>query len=549
MDSGQGKSRRLGCEVPRIFTPPLRELTEKTSAGFSVIRFAEMIGIELYPWQKWLLIHMMELDGDRFRFRTVIILVGRQNGKSTVMKVLALWCMYVRGWRLVLGTAQDLETAEQLWAETVEIAEDSPELAAEIAKIHMRNGARALELVGGERYQVKAATRRGGRGKAAKLVILDELREHQNWQAWAAISNTTLAQEDALVVAPSNAGDVSSVVLAALRRAAHMALGDPDKVFEDLPSLDWDMDGAGDEPESLAIFEWSAPPDAGMWDRAAWAQGNPSLNVVTSNGRNALPEQNLVAAARAAAASSEARQEFLIEVMGQWQTRAKDSAFPDGAWAGTLDSDSRVADDAVIVYGVDVAWDKTGAAVAWAGLRPDGDPHVEIIGWERGQDWVVPWFRDRAARDGEITVVLQGRGAPVSVLADDIAAIEGVEVVRLVGSMLGDATGRLWNLIRAAAPGGTDSVPRAIGDTSAAVSPELLAVTGRRLHRLAQPPLDMAANFAVLKVTGDGTIYPDRVKSPVDISPLVAAMCAVWAVTRPEIIATSAYDDNDLLVL
>ena len=29
-----------GCEVPRIFTPPLRELTEETSLGFMMIEFA-----------------------------------------------------------------------------------------------------------------------------------------------------------------------------------------------------------------------------------------------------------------------------------------------------------------------------------------------------------------------------------------------------------------------------------------------------------------------------------------------------------------------------
>ena len=32
--------RRYGCETPRVFTPPLRELTEQTSLGFQCIEFA-----------------------------------------------------------------------------------------------------------------------------------------------------------------------------------------------------------------------------------------------------------------------------------------------------------------------------------------------------------------------------------------------------------------------------------------------------------------------------------------------------------------------------
>ena len=46
-----------GIETPRIFTPPLRKLTEKTTLGYSIIEYSEKIlHIELYPYQKWLLI-------------------------------------------------------------------------------------------------------------------------------------------------------------------------------------------------------------------------------------------------------------------------------------------------------------------------------------------------------------------------------------------------------------------------------------------------------------------------------------------------------------
>ena len=86
-----------GSEVPRIFTPPLRELTPDTTLGYEVIEFAEnVLNINLHPWQKWLVIHALEViddpdDGWRLRFKNVQVLVARQNGKTTLSCVIALY--------------------------------------------------------------------------------------------------------------------------------------------------------------------------------------------------------------------------------------------------------------------------------------------------------------------------------------------------------------------------------------------------------------------------------------------------------------------------
>ena len=54
---------RKGNPEPRIFTPPLVELTPETSLGFEAIEFCEsFLGLELRPWQKFVLIHGLELD-------------------------------------------------------------------------------------------------------------------------------------------------------------------------------------------------------------------------------------------------------------------------------------------------------------------------------------------------------------------------------------------------------------------------------------------------------------------------------------------------------
>ena len=179
----RGRDRRYGSEKPRVFTPPLRPLTRETSLGFAVIVFAEdVLGITLRPWQEWFLIHALELREDGgLRFRTVVLSVARQNGKSTLSQVLALWAMYVRGSALVIGTAQNLDISEEVWDGAVDLAEGVDELAEMIAPngVKRSNGKKALVLESGERYRVQPATRRGGRGLSGDLIMLDERSEER----------------------------------------------------------------------------------------------------------------------------------------------------------------------------------------------------------------------------------------------------------------------------------------------------------------------------------------------------------------------------------
>ena len=114
--------KRLGNTEPRIFTPPLRPLdprspeTERWTMGYDVIDFArDVLDMPLLPWQAWFMVHALELleDGS-FRFKTIVLLVARQNGKSTISLVLGLFALYVLQWQTVLGVAQDLDTAEEI---------------------------------------------------------------------------------------------------------------------------------------------------------------------------------------------------------------------------------------------------------------------------------------------------------------------------------------------------------------------------------------------------------------------------------------------------
>ena len=255
-----------GSTVPRVFTPELRELNPQTSLGYLFIDFCEdVLNIELLPWQKWLAVHAMEITGDfatewQFRFRVVCVLISRQNGKTFFLEPLSLFHMYALHDSLVLGTAQNIETAEEAWEGTISRAEDNKELKAQIARIRRSNGGKALELIDGQKYKVVASSRKGARGKRGDLVIMDELREQQNWDGWSAVSKTTLARPNAQLWAFSNAGDGTSVVLDRLRRIGHAAAGDPDG----LCTISNDEPGEYLDDSTVFVAEWSAAPDANL---------------------------------------------------------------------------------------------------------------------------------------------------------------------------------------------------------------------------------------------------------------------------------------------
>ena len=516
-------ARLIGCEEPRIYTPPLRELTPETTMGFEVISFAEnVLGIKLHPWQKWLFVHALEIidkpDGSWIlRFRTVVILIGRQNGKTTMGAILSLFFLYWLRSGLVIGTAQDLEQAEDTWAMCVEMAEADEELSQEIAHIWRTNGAKRLQLTGGRDYRVRASTRKAGRGKSADLVLLDELREHQNFEAYAALSKTGIARESALLWCMSNAGDGTSVVLRHLRMQAHRLLGDPDGI------VNATGDAQAVAPEmlddtALGIFEWSASPDLPITSTEAWRQANPSLGYTITE------------RAIRSACADDPEDVFKTECLCQWVTAAVTPPFPVGAWEQGTDAQSEIAVDSPLWFGVDISDDRNRSSIAVCGLRADRTYHVELIEYRVGVGWLQSWFAERAPKYHGMKVALQVKGSPVAAMADIIGAVDGVEIVPCQGADVAGWCGRLWDAVAACdADSNSDSVP---------------------IYHRPQPALDLAANIAATRPLGDGAWAWDRKKSLEDISPLVACTMAYGAATSIEKAKKSAYEDGaDLLIL
>ena len=480
-----------GITEPRLYTPELRKLTERTSLGFACIEYAKsVLGKTLYPWQEWALIHALEIVGDldgqwSFRFRTVLFMVSRQNGKTVLSEVIASFFLNVLMVENIFGTSLSLEKAEEVWEAVIRDQEEIPPLSADVARISRTNGKKSLELTGNRKYKVGAPTRRAGRGDSNDLVMLDEVREHRDWETWSAAAASINAKPNGIIVCFSNAGDPDSIVLRQLRAQA-MGKG-----------LDFggDVDGT-----SLGLFEWSAEEGAATDDMHALAQANPAL------GYGRLTERALLANRQT---FPEAK--FRAECMCQQVETLLAAPFPDGAWAAGTDPQSCIAETSDLFYGIDLSQDRRWTSISVCGQRVDGCWHIEVVARRIGTEWAIDWFRQRIMR-GHMKLAFQSRGAPVGGLAEQICTLPGIERIAIEGTELSNGWGRFYDGIVAGLPGDRSGTP---------------------IYHLPQPVLDAPGKTMQLRHMGSGVDLPDRVKSPDDIAPLFACVMAFAAATRP----------------
>lgn len=360
--------RILGRMEPRLFTPPLRPLTRTTTRGFEFIDFCDRIGEPLLPWQKWLAIHALELNPDgTYRFRTVLVLVARQNGKSSFKRLLSMWRMYVDGARTILGLAQDVALAREQMNLCKATIRSNPTLAGEWGGERNVNGDEQFWRVDPNlppgtpreaqpRYLVRASNRRAGRGLSIDELNIDELREQRNWDAWSAVSKTVMARRFAQIWAMSNAGDDESVVLNQLRSAA-----------------------LAGKDVSLGLFEWSAPDDCDLDDWDGIAQANPGLGHIIS--RQAI----------LSALGTDPPNVYRTEVLCQ-RVDQLDGAIDLAAWKDQKDTQGTM--DGLrdrLAACVDVAPDGLHVTLSVAALTSDGRVRTEVV---------QAWDSTEAARDG-----------------------------------------------------------------------------------------------------------------------------------------------------
>jgi phage terminase large subunit-like protein len=333
------KKARKGSTKPRLQNVPLKG----ASRIDEVKKFLADCKLELLPWQEYVLTDLLKVDkAGKWRRKTNLLLVARQNGKTHLARIRILAGLFIFGEMNIVAMSSNRGMALDTFRKVVDVIEDNPHLMAQVRQIRVANGQESVELLSGARYEIVAATRDGSRGKTADLLYIDELREIDE-DSWTAAKPITRARPNSQIFMTSNAGDAFSSVLNDLRSRA---LSYP--------------------PASLGFWEYSADDFAKITDKDAWYQANPALGY--------LIDEETIAEAIATSSVEASRTETLC----QWVSALK-SPWPYRAFEDLTVQDLKIEPGTATIFGMDISVNKKMASLVAGQIREDGKIAVGVI--------------------------------------------------------------------------------------------------------------------------------------------------------------------------
>jgi hypothetical protein len=172
---------------------------------------------------------------------------------------------------------------------------------------------------------------------------LDELREMKELETFASLRYTLMAAKNPLVMAYTNAGDASSVVLNAFRERALAKIA-----------------GADDE---IGYFEWSAPTDEISVENARYSNPAMGRTIHADNVRSVLKDPPDV---------------VMTEVLCRWVV-AISSAVDSASWGNCLDKTVDLDIDKLTWLAIDLSPDRKHASLVGAQKLGDENFVVKLL--------------------------------------------------------------------------------------------------------------------------------------------------------------------------
>jgi phage terminase large subunit-like protein len=330
---------RKGATKPRLQNAPLKG----ASRIDEIEKFLADCKLELLPWQRYVLTDMLKVGKDgKWRRKTNLLLVARQNGKTHLARIRILAGLFIFGEMNIVAMSSNRGMALDTFRKVVDVIEDNPHLMAQVKQIRVANGQESVELLSGARYEIVAATRDGSRGKTADLLYIDELREIDE-DSWTAAKPITRARPNSQIFMTSNAGDAFSTVLNDLRSRC---LSYP--------------------PPTMGFWEYSADDFAKITDKDAWYQANPALGY--------LIDEETIAEAIATSSVEASRTETLC----QWVSALK-SPWPYRAFEDLTVQDLKIEPGRLTIFGMDISVNKKMASLVAGQIQDDGKVAVGVI--------------------------------------------------------------------------------------------------------------------------------------------------------------------------
>jgi hypothetical protein len=487
-----------GLECPPWWGTP-RRLEHKTLGG-KAAAVMERLGYPPMPWQRYVLDVALELDPvtGLFVYRKVGLSVPRQQGKT--QQLLAVMIHRTMAWQRqnVIYAAQTRSMARTRWEDEFWASIEDSKLRTRFS-VRKANGHEAIiNRATRSRLGITSNTEKAGHGPSLDMGVIDEAFAHEDDRLEQAFSPAMLTKPMAQLWWASAGGTDRGVWLLRQRQLGR-------ELIEQL----WNR-GVWSR---VAYFEWFAPEDLPRDQPSTWRICMPALgHTVTED------------TVRGELESMEAP-EFDRAYLNRTRKPqpAPDVNVPREKWGGLTDADSKAGE--LLAFGVDVSPMRDWASIAVASHRPDGRLHLELVDRRPGLDWVVPAL-----------VRLRELWNPVAIALD-------VPSRAPAGSLLDPlAAAGLHTPTDPERPERGDLLVTRLGELVAACGQIADAIRqGDIVHR-DQAPLTAAVNGARTRPLGDAWAFTRRT-AQVDISPLVAATLARWAL----IARAEAADDYDPL--
>lgn len=468
-----------------MWVPPGSTMSAATEAA----DLAAAVGQPPFPEQRLALEVLLAEVRERGRplrwaaFEAAIV-CGRQNMKTWCLQMSVLHDLFVRqDARRIVWTAHRFKTTQSAFEDFVHLIEANDLLGKQVLKVRTSNADKSIHLRSGARLDFLARTSGGGRGLTGDVVVLDEALFLSAAMMGSLIPTMSARSVNGnpQVRYGSSAGLLDSEVLRGLRDRGR-ALNDPTLAY-----VEWSVPRGG--CASLVCEHELDTPGCLLDDEAAWASANPALGRRIS--------RDFIRAERRSLTPGE----FARERLGWWDEEgAADVAVPLTVWTPLADSSSSIAGR--VVFAVDVAPDRSTAAIGVYGEREDGVGHLEVVDHRTGASWVVDRLMQLRETWLPSAIVLDPQSAAGGLLPDLQA--QGVTVTLASGRGYGQACGALYD-----------------------------ALVAQSVRHLDQPALNEAVGGAKRRPLGDAWAFGRR-SSSVDITPLVAVTLARWGFLTAE---------------
>ena len=463
----------MGVPTPRIHSQLRPDLP---SRGQELIDFANSVGFPLLPWQEWLAIegHRVKPDG-RWLNPLVQLVVARQQGKTSFMKMRILMGLFEWDHKLQIGTAHRLTTSLETFRDLVNTIESNDGLAKQVKRIRWAHGSEEIETLNGNRYMVKAGASAARGISKPSTVHIDETRELKDESTWASLRYTMMAAENPQLWSYSNAGDQHSLILNGLR--------------------DRGIAASGGGTDDIGYFEWSSdydPIDDSPRFWAGAAQANPALGhtVHIDNLRAVLNDPPDV---------------VRTEVLCRW-VQTISAAISPSEWSECAD-DVEIDFERTVWFGLDCSPDRRDAALVLAQRIDDERFVVKLL-----HTWHNQINLDDKAIANDIAEYFSQY--PVEVVAYSKRTAAAVAArLQPAGIPIADIDGQLYGQ----------------------ACDELLgAISSKRIRHLNQPELTKQVLSAARLPFGDGGWTIGRRASQSTVCATVASALVTHYATRPE---------------